>query len=154
MTNSRKGFTVKAAAVQDALATAIATQQTASGDATPLTVGYPAGGLLAEHIWVGGEFSVTMPRYISGGLQRDETGEVEVRVSVVWSASDMVTARNRALAIAKIVENAVSVDPTLGGAVQEAHVAGVSGNEAMPDEHSRQYGLVVRVAYYTTSSLA
>ena len=154
MTNSRKGFTVKAAAVQDAMATAIATQQAAIGDVTPLSVGYPAGGLLAAHIWIAGEFNVTMPQRVSGGLQRDEEGEIEVRVSVVWSAADMVTARNRALAIAAIVENAVSVDPTLGGVVQEAHVANVSGREAAPDEHSRQYGLLLRVAYQTTVVLA
>jgi hypothetical protein len=154
MTNSRKGFTVKAAAVQDALATAIGTQQTAIGDVTPLSVGYPAGGLFAEHIWISGEFDVAMPRYVSGGLQRDELGVVEVRVSVVWTATDMVTARNRALAIAAIVENAVSVDPTLGGVVHEAHVANVSGAEAAPDEHSRQYGLVLKVAYQTTAVLS
>jgi hypothetical protein len=154
MTNTRKGFTVKAAAVQDALATAIGTQQTAISDATPLSVGYPAGGLLAEHIWISGEFDVAMPRRASGGLQRDEEGTVEVRVSVVYSASVMATARDRAIAIAKIVENAVSVDPTLGGVVQEAHVASVAGAEAAPDEHSRQYGLVLRVVYQTTAVLA
>jgi|GEM_PF-1799331 len=154
MTNTRKGFTVKAAAVQDALATAIATQLAASGESTPFSVGYPAGGLLSEHIWISGEFDVAMPRVVSGGLQRDELGEVEVRVSVVWSAADMVTVRDRALAIAKIVENAVSVDATLGGAVQEAHVSAVSGAEAAPDEHSRQYGLVLKVAYQTTAVLS
>ena len=154
MTNTRKGFIVKAAAVQDALATAIATQLLASGETTPLSVGYPAGGLLAEHIWVGGEFNVTMQDVVTGGLQRDEDGTVEVRICVLWSAADMATARDRALALSRIVENAVSVDPTLGGAVEYAHVASVSGNEAAPDEHSRMYGLVLRVVYTTVVFLA
>ena len=153
MTNAGKGFVVKAAAVQDALGTAIATQLTSSGEVTPLSVGYPAGGLQAEHIWIGGEFNVTMPRLISGGLQRDELGEIEVRISVLWTAADMATARVRALALSRIVENAVSVDPTLGGVVDEAYVTAVAGNEAAPDEHSRMYGLALRVAYATTAYL-
>ena len=95
-----------------------------------------------------------MPRRISGGLQRDELGEVEVRISVVLSDSSMLPARDRVIVLAKIVENAVSTDPTLGGVVGEAHVAGARGNEATPDEHSRQYGLVLRVAYQTTAVLA
>jgi hypothetical protein len=154
MTNSRKGFVVQAPALQKALATAIATQLEASGDATPVSVCYPAGGLTAEHIWISGKFDAEMPRCVSGGRQRDDEGYVEVRISVVWSTSDGVVAEDRAVALSKFVENAVSVDPTLGGAVQEAHVAGVSGNEAMPDEHSRQYGLVLRIAYQTTAVLA
>lgn len=154
MTSSLKGFTIVAAAVQDALAEAIAAQLAATHEPTPVCVGYPAGGLMAEHIWISGEFTVAMPRRISGGRQRDEDGEIEVRISVVWSAADMAEPRDRALALAQIVENAVSVDPTLGGVAQEAHVASVVGAEAAPDEHSRQYGLALRVAYSATAVLS
>lgn len=151
MTSSRRGFLVKAAAVQDALGAAIADQLLAG---EPSSVGYPAGGLQAEHIWVSGEFDAALPRYVSGGLQRDETGEVEVRISVVMSDADMSGPRDRAFELSQIVEDAVSVDPTLGGTVEEAHVSGARGNEAAPDEHSRQYGLVLRVAYQATAVLS
>jgi len=33
-------------------------------------------------------------------------------------------------------------------------VSAVSGAEAAPDEHSRQYGLVLKVAYQTTAVLS
>lgn len=151
MTFLRRGFVVKAAAVQDALGVAIFGQMPAG---VPCSVGYPAGGLQAEHIWVSGEFDAALPRYISGGFQRDETGEVEVRISVVMSDADMSGPRDRAFEISQIVEDAVSLDPTLGGTVEEAHVSGARGNEATPDEHSRQYGLVLRVAYQTTAVLS
>lgn len=154
MANSRKGFVVKAAAVQDALGTLIAAQLLSSSETTPLSIGYPAGGLRGEHIWISGEFDAATPHYISGGLQRDEEGEVQVRVIVVYSSADMAAARDRALALAKIVENAVSTDPTLAGAVANSYVTGIRGAEAVPDEHSRQYGLALRVAYQATSVLA
>jgi hypothetical protein len=151
MSNSRRGFLVQAAAVQDALSAVIVAELP---DGVPCSVGYPAGGLQAEHIWISGEFDATLPRYVSGGFQRDETGEVEVRISVVWSAADMAGPRDRALELSQIVEDAVSMDPTLGGVVEEAHVASARGNEAAPDEHSRQYGLSMRVAYQTTVVLS
>jgi hypothetical protein len=151
MTNSRRGFVVKAAAVQDALGAAISDQLPAG---VPCSIGYPAGGLQAEHIWISGEFDVAMPLYVSGGFQRDELGEIEVRISVIWSDADMAGPRDRALELSEIVEDAVSLDPTLGGAVQEAHVASVRGNEAAPEEHRRQYGLVLRVAYQVTAVLS
>lgn len=154
MSGSRRGFLVKASAVQDALGHLIGDEVEAAHEATPVCVGYPIRGLEAEHIWVSGEFDADMPRYVSGGFQRDETGEVKVRISVLRSDADMSAPRDRALELAEIVEDAVSLDPTLGGVVEEAHVSGASGNEAIPDEHSRQYGLVLRVAYQTTAVLS
>jgi hypothetical protein len=153
MTNSRRGFVAQVRAVWNALEIRIKAEIAAAEEPTPVSVGYPPGGLQAEHIWIGGQFDAEMQRYVSGGLQRDEIGEVEVRILVKWSAAEMLTACDRALALSEIVEDAVSTDPTLGGVVEEAHVAGVRGNEGMPDEHSREYGLVMRVAYRTTAVL-
>jgi hypothetical protein len=155
MTSTRRGFATQAPAVMAALAAAIATEIASAHEATPSSLGYPAGGLGAEHIWVSGEFDCEMPRYVSGGLQRDETGKVEVRISVKWSDADMVTVIDRAVELAQIVEDAVSTDPTLGGVVTtEAHVSSARGAEAIPDEHSRQYGLAMWVAYQTTVALS
>lgn len=153
-TNSRRGFVVAAPAVKHAIHAAIDAEVETSHEDVPVSYGYPTGGLQPEHIWIGGAFNAATPRYVSGGLQRDEAGEVEVFVSVVWRDPDMTEAEDRAVVLSQLVEDAVSTDPTLGGTVQEAHVAGVQGDVATPDDHSLQYGLVLKVAYQTTVVLA
>lgn len=153
MTNARRGFLLKAAAVQDALDAAIAAELVASGETTPHSVGYPAGGVQAEHIWIAGKFDADLPRYVSGGLQRDEATEIEVRILVRMTTEDMSDPRDRAFLLSGIVENAVSTDPSLAGAVDEAHVAGGRGEEGIPEEHAREYGIAMRVAYQTTAVL-
>lgn len=138
-----------AAAIQDHLATTIAAELPAD---VPCSAGYPAGGVTAEAVWIAGDLSATYPGAISGGAQRDEAGTVTVRVLVKMTGADYGPARDRALELAGAVEDAISGDPTLGGIVAEAHVSSATGQEAVPDERSREYGVSLVVSYTATVS--
>lgn len=141
-------FRLLADAVQDAVATAIDAKTRPLG--SPCGVGYPAGGVPEQAVWVAAGFEASFPRRTSGGFNRDEAGELKVRVVVTTTADDPTLPREKALALEAAVEDAVAFDPTLGGVVMEARVTGVSGEEAIPEERKRQYGLTVAVAYSAT----
>jgi len=151
--SDRRGFCVAAGVVQDALGAVIADQLLLAGESVALSIGYPSGGLAAEQIWIDAQFDASFPRYVSGGYQRDEEAEIEVRLSVRLTDDAMSGPRDRALALAGIVEDAVSIDPTLGGVVVAAKVTSALGGEAIPDESSRLYGIRMRVAYTLTQAL-
>lgn len=133
--------------VQEYLGSAIAAELPAGVSSS---VGYPAGGPEAEHVWIEGGFAALLPRRISGGAARDEEATITVRCVATVSGGEFGPARNRALEFAGAVEDVLVSDPTLGGLVAEAHVAEIDGQDAIPDESSRQYGVTLRIAYRAT----
>jgi hypothetical protein len=143
-------FRTVAAAVQDYLEAQISVAL----PTVATSVCYPAGGLMAEQVWVSGEFDADVSRAVSGFRGRDERGSVEVRVSVVQSTAEGTEPRDRALAIAGAVEDVVRSDPTLGGLATVAQVEHVKGQEAIPEETERQYAITLTIGYLATVSAA
>jgi hypothetical protein len=141
-------FRTVAAAVQDYLEVQIR----AALPSVATSVCYPAGGLMAEQVWVSGEFDADVSRAVSGFRQRDEQGSVEVRVSVVQSTAEGTEPRDRALALAGTIEDIVKADPTLGGLATVAQVEHVKGQEAIPEETERQYAITLTISYLATVS--
>jgi hypothetical protein len=138
------GFRTLTPAVQGALYGALA--GAADGD-VQVSLGYPAGGLAAEQIWVPVDFDSTIAWATTGWTQREEDGEVEVRIAVLLGTDDPLAPQARALVLAGLVEDALAADRTLGGLVDRAEVSALKGQEAIPDEHQRQYGVTVTVAW-------
>ena len=128
-------------AFQDALYAVIAAAVTG----TPVSLGYPAGGLQKSHVWVAGSGSVQLDDGVSGYGQRDETMTTEVRVKVDRLANEFTTARDAAFTLTQDIEAAIAADVTLGGAVDFARVTEVSTEEAIPDERTRSVGVVLTV---------
>jgi len=143
------GFIVQTPAIQDALGTAIATAL--SADAATFSVGYPTGGPDEEAVWIAGDFNAAFPRRTSGGGARDEEASLKVKILVTHNAEDMATVRDRAAALAALVDDAVSDDPTIGGLAKDAHVSGCEGNEGFDKDGRRQFGVTMTVAYRTTA---
>lgn len=114
---------------------------------TNVSLGYPAGGLAAEQVWVVGDFDSAIAWATTGWTQREEDGTAEVRVSVTQGTSDFLEPQARALELAGLVEDALAADRTLGGVVDRCEVSQIKGQEAIPDEHQRAYGVVVTVAW-------
>lgn len=141
-------FRTVAAAVQDYLEAQIS----AALPSVACCATYPAGGLQEEQVWVSGEFEAEIVSTVSGFRGRDEKTTLEVRVSVVQSTERGTDVRDRALAIAGAVEDVVKADPTLGGRVTVAQVEHVKGSEAIPEEHRRQYGVVLTIGYLASVS--
>jgi hypothetical protein len=108
-------------------------------------LGYPVGGLEEDHVYVGGAFDVRVVRQTSGGGQRGEELDINVRTICSRSTEDFLEVQSGALALAGDVEDAVSADPTLGGICDNAYVSAIEGSEALPDEATRQYLVVVTV---------
>lgn len=145
------GFVPAAPAVQDALVAAIAA---AVEDGTEVSLGYPTGGLAAEQIWVVGDCDVQVSLEVSGYEQRQEDGALEVRVAVLLSEVEFAPARDRAFALYRLVESVLAADRTLGGIVDRCSVSAYKGQEAIPDEHQRQYGITVTVTWAGTALAA
>jgi len=144
-------FSLLAPAVQDALATAIAAQLPAG---VPCSLGYPAGGPQAEHVWIAGDFDAELPRYVSGGGARDELASLMVRILVTQRATDYEPVRDRALVLAGAVEAALGADPTLGGLVVFARIVRGQADEAIPEATTRAVGLTLTIRYQGTATAA
>lgn len=137
-------------AAQDGLLAALQTQQAAPGSplaGVQLTLGWPLDQQAeccfvldrgrSEQSW-----SSTGPSV--AGHEDEERLELEVRVIVRLSAPEYRAARDRALAIAGEVPEALRADPTLGGAVADSWVASTELDSAV-DGESRYVGVSVRV---------
>lgn len=146
------GFLILAAPVQDALGERLT--EALAETAVPCSVGYPPGGPDVEHVWIAGEFEASFPRYLSGVGGRDESAQIRVKVMVTQTADTMAEPRDRAIDLAALCEQAVSDDPTLGGLVEEAHVATAKGLEGVTPDGARQYALELSVAYTAAVSRA
>lgn len=143
-------FRILAPDVQDALHDALKAVLPAE---VQLSRGYPAGGLKVKSVRIDVDYDAEIQRVISGGSQRDESGSVTVKVVRTLSTADPVAVRDGAGELAGYVEDVLTTDPTLGGVVEEAHIAASDGQEAIPDEHTRQYGLALRIDYTATATL-
>ena len=111
------------------------------------SVGYPVGGVQDKHVWVSGTVPATHPFYTSGFETRGEKGRLSVHIVVTKFTEDMVEVRDEAVALARVVEDTLAVDRTLGGLVDQAFVVASDGQEAIPSERQRQYGITLTVEY-------
>lgn len=118
----------------------------------PVTLGWPAGGLESDHVWIAGAGTVTPHDPLSTLTQRDETLTCEVRIITDYTASDYTTSRDRAFEIAEDVEDAIAAAPTLGDVVTYCVVSGIRVGEAIPDERTRQVGITLTVTAEATVS--
>jgi hypothetical protein len=138
------GFRSLASSVMDALGAAIvATAPTGAN----VSVGYPAGGLADQQIWVGGDFDDAIAWATTGWHQRSEEGTCKVRCSVLMTTVVFKDVRDACVALTNAVEDALAVDRTLGGLVDRCEVSGSKGLEAVPDEHQRSYGVELTVSW-------
>ena len=136
------GFRTLAPQVQAALLAAIAPSLPAT---TSISLGYPTGGLADQQVWICGDFDSTIAWATTGWTQRAEEGTTEVRVSVVQTTPNFADPQALALLIAGCVEDAIAADRTLGGVVDRAEVTAIKGQEAIPEETRRQYGVTLSV---------
>ena len=141
------GFRPLFAQVQDYLAEAISAELAALPDEVASSLGYPAGGFQDRQVWVSGAVEAAQPYHLSGFGQRAEEGEVRVQILVTMTSDSMAEPRDEAIALAGVVEDVLAEDRTLGGLVDSASVAGTTGEEGIPEERTRQYGITLRVAY-------
>lgn len=120
--------------------------------AVPCSLGYPPGGFTDEQLYLPGDFAAKTVSVLSGGGGRDETGSMKVRVVVTRTGNDWAPVRDRALALAAVVEDFIRGDPTMGGVVVSSWVSGTDGTEARPEERTVQAGLELTVEYQATVS--
>lgn len=114
------------------------------------SLGYPAGGLADEQVWVAGEFDADLLRVVSGYGGRDEEGSLEVRISVIQTGNEYTPVRDRALEIAGVLEDILVEDPTMGGLCSVAQVAHAKASEAHPEDRKVQCGLSITITYLAT----
>ncbi|MGH2663686.1 MAG: hypothetical protein ACRDH8_12970 [Actinomycetota bacterium] len=90
-----------------------------------LDLGDPGAHLLREHVWITEEPGGTQEWMVPGAgkATRQETFDLQVRVFVERSGADPTGARARAQVLAEEIELAIRADPTLLGAVWDAHVS-------------------------------
>lgn len=117
----------------------------------PCALGYPPRGLQIEHVWISGDFTSEITRETSGYTARDESGTVNVRILMRWPADEYETPAGRAFELEECIERAVARDRTLDGLIYDLDVVRVDGQEAIPDETTREVGLTVAVRYRGTS---
>ena len=133
--------------VQAALLAAIAARVPQT---TSVALGYPPGGLAAEQVWISGDYKAQNSWVATGWTQRGEEATTEVRVAVLQTTATFTDAQSQALLIAGCVAAAILADPTLGGLVDRCEIQGNDGQEAIPDEHQRQYGVTLTVFWAAT----
>jgi len=143
------GFRTLAPAVQAALLAAIAA---AAPDTTSVSLGYPPGGLAAEQVWVEGDFEFDVSLETSGWTQRQEDGTTEVRIAVTQTCDSFLGPQSRALELAAVVEDCLAADRTLGGVVDRCAVSKGKGQEAIPEEHTHQFGIILTVTWAGTAT--
>ena len=141
--------TSRIAAAQDGLLAAIAAQQAGPGSplaGVQLALGHPID-LQAEAVWVADDASSDQAHAATsqpGSEDRGETIELQAKCFVVRGELDYKTARDRALALAGEVEDAVRADRSLGGAVFDAETQGLD-LESGVDGENRLVGVTVRI---------
>jgi len=138
------GFRALAPQVMDALGVAIAAT---APSAANVSVGYPAGGLADQQIWVAGDFEAAIAWATTGWQQRAEETDCKVRCSVLQSTNVFADVRDACTALVNAVEDALGADRTLGGLVDRCEVTASRGQEAIPDEHQRSYGVELTVSW-------
>ena len=142
-------YTVAAAEVQDALGVII--EAALSAEDVPSCVGYPVGGPETEHVYVSGQFDAELEQVDSGGYSRDEAAPIDVIVTVTHPEDEMTANRDRALALALLVDEAIAEDPSLGGTVTWSRVTALQGRDAVNEDGVRQYVARLTVSYRTTT---
>ena len=141
------GFRTLAPAVQAALLAALIAAAVAGADVVSL--GYPAGGLAAEQVWVVGDFDSAIAWATTGWTQREEDGTAEVRVVRDADHARSSSSRRRGRSSSPAcVEDALAADRTLGGVVDRCEVIAGQGPGGHPrEEHQRPYGIILTVSW-------
>jgi hypothetical protein len=139
--------------IQDYLAAALSAALAALPAEVACDLGYPAGGVADRHVWVAGAVEAAHPFYTSGFGQRGEDATLRVHIVVTMTSDAAAEPRDEAVALAGVVEDVLAKDRTLGGLVDSAAVAGTNGEEAIPEERTRQYGITLQVAYSASAGL-
>jgi hypothetical protein len=138
--------TSKFGAVTDALVTVVGTAGTTTYDGPPLT-----GDTPSDYVIVGGtdnpdddagEF--TQDWNGLGARAKVETGQVICALLVGTGDDTVKTARDRALVILGLIENAVRSDPSLGGVLASGWCQLLSGK---PSQRRNQAGLYARIEF-------
>jgi len=106
-------------------------------------IGYPAGGLDADHVYIGAAFDVRVNLELSGGRVRGEEVDITARCIATRHTDDLADPQEAALELAGCVEDAVQATPTLAGLCDFAYVSGIETGENFQSESERQYLVVV-----------
>ncbi len=131
----------------DELASRLSAALSLLPEEVPCSLGYPAGGVRDEHVWVSGAVSAEHPFYATGLQTRGEKGRLRVHLIVTRSADEMSEPRDRVLELAALVEDVLAEDRTMDGLVDGVFVVASEGQEAIPDKGRRQYGLTLTLEY-------
>lgn len=124
---------------QDALKTALDTALAASEDCIgiPVTVGYPAGGPKAEHIWIAGTVTDWTREWDTTAVANAPISEqftLDVYVLTSKRVRTFAEVRTRLTAILDVIEAAVVADFTLSGTVAVSTLSGGEVQEGIDDE--------------------
>jgi hypothetical protein len=144
-------YALAAADVQDALGVIIADALAAASEDVPSCIGYPVGGPETEHVYVSGQFDADLAQVDSGGYSRDEAAPIDVIVTVTHPEDEMTANRDRAVALALLVDEAIAADPSLGSVVTWSRATALQGRDAINEDGVRQYVVKLTVSYRTTT---
>jgi len=145
------GFRPLFADVQNRLGGDIAAALLALPGEVACSVGYPAGGIADRQVWLSGEVHVQHPLHTSGFALRGEQATLLVHILVTMTSDTMTEPRDEAIDLAGVIEDVLAEDRTLGGLVDSVFVAAADGEEGIPEERTRQYGLTLQIAYDGTA---
>jgi hypothetical protein len=113
----------------------------------PVDLGFPAGGVQRDHVWVAGDVGDDEQTFaVSSLTAKDETFTLRVHVVCTRDTEDFTDARDDAKTVADAVEDRIHTYYTLGGVVQLAEVTGVETDEAVPSMSTRQVMKTLTVA--------
>lgn len=85
-------------------------------------LGNPGSGVQAEHIWIDETVQATWDPDVTGTApSEDEVFELRVVILVGHPGDDYTTIRDRLMALADEVTEAVAQDRTLGGSVEDCY---------------------------------
>lgn len=120
-------------AAEDGLLAALQGQAGLSGVA--LRLGDPGSGVQADHVWVSEGADATWDPDVTMGPSpsMDEVFELRVVVLVARPGDDYATVRDRLMALADEVTQAVAANRTLGGAVEDCYVVRVERDGGLTD---------------------
>ena len=116
------------------------------------SLGFPLQRKL-EHVWVEGKATEIKRDYdVSGMREFTESYLLAVTVFVNQKAADMASVRDRAAQIEAWAEGAITSNPTLSGAVDQAQAAVVEYAEGVPADNEREFAITIGVRISATVS--
>lgn len=102
--------------------------------------------LLPENVWVSGEVDDWNTDWrVSGLAAKDENFTLRISIAVIRLGTDYQSTRDRVRELGREIEDAISVDPTLGGTVMLAKIASFRLEDTLVDDRRRGVGLNIYV---------